>query len=217
MLQYKAEDPAHPYIISTTAITATTMRSLILLALALCCHAAPQFPLVYSGASGPMGWTPGFNSFAPFVGGAWPFMGAPVTFPRYASAQVPAVPALPMGLTAMQYRSQDELGNVAFNHAGGPSSRSEFRTPFGAQVGSFSYIDGAGKVQHRTYVADAFGTRMTGTDLPEAPEYTPEVAKARSQHLALRAKEVQAKTAAAEPSQPAAATAESAEPAVTTA
>jgi hypothetical protein len=68
-----------------------------------------------------------------------------------------------------QYRSEDGNGNYAFGYAGGPSTRHEVRRADGVVQGSFSYVDGNNVVQSRSYVADALGFRVAGTDVPAAP------------------------------------------------
>nr|XP_027220836.1 putative bifunctional UDP-N-acetylglucosamine transferase and deubiquitinase ALG13 [Penaeus vannamei] len=100
-----------------------------------------------------------------------------------------------------QYHAQDELGQYSFGYAGGPSSRAETRDAFGVVRGSYNYVDSEGKVQTQHYVADALGFRVSGTNLPVAPDApvaaplaalpgplpepvqdTPEVAAAKAAH-----------------------------------
>ncbi|ROT70719.1 cuticular protein precursor [Penaeus vannamei] len=69
-----------------------------------------------------------------------------------------------------QYHAQDELGQYSFGYAGGPSSRAETRDAFGVVRGSYNYVDSEGKVQTQHYVADALGFRVSGTNLPVAPD-----------------------------------------------
>merc|ERR1712183_272378 len=101
-----------------------------------------------------------------------------------------------------QYHAQDELGQYSFGYAGGPSSRAETRDAFGIVRGSYNYVDSEGKIQTQHYVADALGFRVSGTNLPVAPdapvaaplalpgplpvavEDTPEVAAAKVAHKA---------------------------------
>ncbi|KAG7164200.1 cuticle protein 16.5-like [Homarus americanus] len=84
----------------------------------------------------------------------------------------PFAPVMPI---QTQHHSQDEFGQYSFGFAGGPSSRAETRDAFGIVRGSHNYIDSDGKVQTQHYVADAFGFRVSGTNLPVAPE-VPEAA-----------------------------------------
>ncbi|XP_063584854.1 uncharacterized protein LOC134762398 [Penaeus indicus] len=69
-----------------------------------------------------------------------------------------------------QYHAQDEIGQYSFGYAGGPSSRSESRDAYGVVRGSYNYVDSEGKVQTQHYVADALGFRVSGTNLPVAPD-----------------------------------------------
>ncbi|XP_042869308.1 paternally-expressed gene 3 protein-like [Penaeus japonicus] len=69
-----------------------------------------------------------------------------------------------------QYHAQDEIGQYSFGYAGGPSSRAESRDAFGVVRGSYNYVDTEGKVQTQHYVADALGFRVSGTNLPVAPD-----------------------------------------------
>jgi len=88
---------------------------------------------------------------------------APVAAVKTVAAPAPAVPSV----TSTQYRAGDELGNDAFGYSNINSARQESRTPAGVS-GSYSYVDEAG-VHTRTYVADAYGFRVTGDNLPAAP------------------------------------------------
>ncbi|XP_064104024.1 cuticle protein 6-like [Macrobrachium nipponense] len=69
-----------------------------------------------------------------------------------------------------QYHAQDELGQYSFGYAGGPAARSETRDAFGIVRGSYNYVDSDGKIQTQHYVADALGFRVSGTNLPVAPD-----------------------------------------------
>merc|ERR1719495_1838386 len=84
-------------------------------------------------------------------------------------------PFAPVAPIQSQYHAQDEIGQYSFGYAGGPSSRSETRDAFGIVRGSYNYIDSEGEVQTNHYVADALGFRVSGTNLPVAPD-VPEVA-----------------------------------------
>ncbi|XP_063584855.1 uncharacterized protein LOC134762399 [Penaeus indicus] len=106
----------------------------------------------------------------------------------------------PVAPIQSQFHAQDEIGQYSFGYAGGPSSRSESRDAFGIVRGSYNYVDSEGKVQTQHYVADALGFRVSGTNLPVAPdapeaaplalpgpvpevvEDTPEVAAAKAAH-----------------------------------
>ncbi|XP_047496648.1 uncharacterized protein LOC125044195 [Penaeus chinensis] len=80
-----------------------------------------------------------------------------------------AAPFAPVAPIQSQYHAQDELGQYSFGYAGGPSSRAESRDAFGVVRGSYNYVDSEGKVQTQHYVADALGFRVSGTNLPVAP------------------------------------------------
>ncbi|XP_042869318.1 uncharacterized protein LOC122251435 [Penaeus japonicus] len=103
----------------------------------------------------------------------------------------------PVAPIQSQYHAQDEIGQYSFGYAGGPSSRAESRDAFGVVRGSYNYVDSEGKVQTQHYVADALGFRVSGTNLPVAPDApeaaplaalpepvqdTPEVASAKAAH-----------------------------------
>lgn len=104
----------------------------------------------------------------------------------------------PVAPVQSQYHAQDELGQYSFGYAGGPSSRAETRDAFGRVSGSYNYVDSEGKVQTQHYVADALGFRVSGTNLPVAPDApeaprlagpepvqdTPEVAAAKAEFQA---------------------------------
>lgn len=102
----------------------------------------------------------------------------------------------------------------SFSYSGGPSAKSEVKTLDGVTRGSYSYIDAESKLQTVNYVADHLGFRVAATNLPTPPvdtnsapvaspaqaptpvEETPEVKKARAEHLAAVA---QARSESSEP------------------
>ncbi|KAK4306870.1 hypothetical protein Pmani_021338 [Petrolisthes manimaculis] len=122
----------------------------------------------------------------------------------YNTPSISSLAASPYNIASMapiqsRYHAQDEFGQYSFSFAGGPSSRSETRDLFGNVRGSFNYIDADGEVQTQYYVSDAEGFRVEATNLPVAPEvpevpalqpvqYTPEVAAARADFLAVYSK-----------------------------
>ncbi|CAL4062173.1 unnamed protein product [Meganyctiphanes norvegica] len=65
-----------------------------------------------------------------------------------------------------QHHSQDEYGQYDFGYSGGPSARHETGDAYGNVRGSYSYFDAYGQVQKQSYVADAHGFRVVGTNLP---------------------------------------------------
>ncbi|KAK7084351.1 hypothetical protein SK128_016382 [Halocaridina rubra] len=79
-------------------------------------------------------------------------------------------PVAPVAPVQSQYHAQDEFGQYTFGYAGGPSSRSETRDAFGTVRGSYNYVDSEGKIQTQHYIADALGFRVSGTNLPVAPD-----------------------------------------------
>merc|ERR1719495_2389260 len=145
------------------------------------------------------GYHPGFypgaySAYSAFPGAYSAFPGAyhaglpAVTFKSVAPKQVtlktvaaPAplaynvAPFAPVAPIQSQYHAQDEIGQYSFGYAGGPSSRAETRDAFGIVRGSYNYIDSEGELQTQNYVADARGFRVSGTNLPVAPD-APEAA-----------------------------------------
>lgn len=119
----------------------------------------------------------------------------------YAGQQIIAGPQIIAGAPLLrQYHAQDSLGQYSYGYEGGPSAKNEVRSLDGVTRGSYSYVDPEGKLQSVAYTADAFnGFRVAATNLPEGPKElvaapliapepvkeTPEVAKARADHLAI--------------------------------
>ncbi|KAI9586967.1 uncharacterized protein LOC119632215 [Glossina fuscipes] len=90
-----------------------------------------------------------------------------------------------------QYHNQDALGQYSYGYSEPLSAKEETRTADGITKGSYSYIDTNGLLQTVDYTADSNGFRVAATNLPfdtqEMPQIvtdTPEVRKAREQHLA---------------------------------
>jgi len=102
------------------------------------------------------------------------FNPSPITYTIPAPIHTPityaAAPVAPVVPVQTQHHAQDEFGQFNFGYSGGPSSRHETKDIFGTVRGAFNYIDGDGNVQHQSYVADAAGFRVAGTNLPVAPE-----------------------------------------------
>ncbi|XP_042883996.1 DNA-directed RNA polymerase II subunit RPB1-like [Penaeus japonicus] len=93
------------------------------------------------------------------------------TEPQYQPAEPQYQPAQPQYQPIeSQYQSQDQYGQYTFGFAGGDSARSETRGADGSVRGSYSYVDEDGQTQTQHYVADEFGFRVTGTNLPRVPE-----------------------------------------------
>lgn len=84
-----------------------------------------------------------------------------------------------------QYHSQDALGQYTYGYNGGSSAKVESRSIDGITRGSYSYVDGGGRLQTVEYTADALnGFRTAATNLPKAPiDDTPEVIQAKAEHF----------------------------------
>merc|ERR1712018_381001 len=122
----------------------------------------------------------------------------------YAAAPV-AVAAAPLaapvaGPVSSQFQAQDEFGNLAYGYQNINSAKQEQGNTYGGVTGSYTYADEAG-VHPVNYVADDFGFRVAGDNLPVAPVYnaalpvapvhnaapvvdTPEVAEAKAAFFA---------------------------------
>merc|ERR1711935_574662 len=97
---------------------------------------------------------------------------APAT---YAAAPVvtAVAPAAPIsaGPVSSQFQAQDELGNVAYGYQNINSAKQERGNALGGVTGSYTYADEAG-VHTVNYIADEFGFRVAGDNLPVAPVYS---------------------------------------------
>lgn len=90
-----------------------------------------------------------------------------------------------------QYHSQDTLGQYSYGYNGGLSAKIESKSLDGVTRGSYSYLDADGHLQTVEYTADSInGFRAAATNLPKAPtdqsepvRETPEVTRARNEHL----------------------------------
>merc|ERR1712018_350549 len=131
---------------------------------------------------------------------------APVVGAQYAAAYTPAISAVPAvaapvaGPVSSQFQAQDEFGNLAYGYRNINSAKQEQGNTYGGVTGSYTYADEAG-VHTVNYVADDFGFRVAGDNLPVAPVYnaalpvapvhnaapvvdTPEVAEAKAAFFA---------------------------------
>merc|ERR1712173_562181 len=135
---------------------------------------------------------------------------APVVGAQYAAAYTPAISAVPAvaappaapvaGPVSSQFQAQDEFGNLAYGYQNINSAKQEQGNAYGGVTGSYTYADEAG-VHTVNYVADDFGFRVAGDNLPVAPVYnaalpvapvfnpapvvdTPEVAEAKAAFFA---------------------------------
>ena len=61
------------------------------------------------------------------------------------------------------------LGQYSYGYSNEDSYKNEQRTADGIVRGSYSYIDANGELQVVHYISDAFGFRVSATNLPEAP------------------------------------------------
>merc|ERR1712055_547414 len=90
--------------------------------------------------------------------------------PSPLDAPNPPMPSLNIPHRGGQYHAQDELGQYAFGHYGGPNTRVESKDALGRVTGSFAYIDGEGDVRVRKYAsAPGMGTKVAGSDIPVDP------------------------------------------------
>jgi len=105
---------------------------------------------------------------APIVGAQYAaaYAAAPVAVAPVAAAPVAAVyAAAPAPVTSSQFQAQDEDGNIAYGYQNINSAKQERGNTYGGVEGSYSYVDEAG-VHTVNYVADDFGFRVVGDNLP---------------------------------------------------
>merc|ERR1712066_43701 len=164
--------------------------------------------------AGPVAASPALAATAPVVGAQYAAAYAPAVAAApvavaaapaaYAAAPV-AVAAAPIaapiaGPVSSQFQAQDEFGNLAYGYQNINSAKQEQGNAYGGVQGSYTYADEAG-VHTVNYVADDFGFRVAGDNLPVAPVYnaalpvapvhnaapvvdTPEVAEAKAAFFA---------------------------------
>ncbi|XP_071537569.1 uncharacterized protein [Panulirus ornatus] len=159
MVRYRQTAP--PWWVNMNALTVLSIATV-----AACASAQLLgYPGVYGGYPGTWGAYPGLWNAA-----------APVTVKAAAPTPLAynTAPFAPVSPIHSQYHAQDEFGQYSFGHAGGLDSRTETRDAFGVVRGSYNYVDSEGKVQTQHYVADGLGFRVSGTNLPVAPD-APEV------------------------------------------
>ena len=78
-------------------------------------------------------------------------------------------------------------GEYGYSYSGGPSAKTEFRALDGTTTGTYSYVDANGILQTVSYIADEFGFRAAGSNIPTegaVPLDAPDVAVAKAAHLA---------------------------------
>ena len=106
--------------------------------------------------------------------------------------------------TTHQFHAQDELGQYQFGYTEPTASRVEQKSADGVITGRYNYVDTNGIIQTVSYIADALGFRVAGTNLPvHVPVPTaeaPDVIAAREAHAELvkEAQSVQAVEVAAQ-------------------
>merc|ERR1739838_1199305 len=172
--------------------------------------------------AGPVAAAPALAATAPIVGAQYaaaytPALAAvPAAYAGYAAAPAAyaaapvAVAAAPVayaaaaapiaGPVSSQFQAQDEFGNLSYGYQNINSAKQEQGNAYGGVTGSYTYADEAG-VHTVNYVADDFGFRVAGDNLPVAPVYnaalpvapvhlaapvvdTPEVAEAKAAFFA---------------------------------
>merc|ERR1711962_1214051 len=125
-------------------------------------------------------------------------LAAPIPAPIAAPIAAPL--AAPITAPSSQFHAQDEFGQFSFGYENINSAKQETKDAFGVTRGRYQYVDANGLVQTVNYISDDInGFRVSGTNLPVAPaalpvipaapvlapvKETPEVAKARAEHLA---------------------------------
>merc|ERR1712134_4876 len=139
--------------------------------------------------AGPVAAAPALAATAPIVGAQYAaayapavaaapaaYAAAPVAVAAapaaYAAAPV-AVAAAPLaapvaGPVSSQFQAQDEFGNLAYGYQNINSAKQEQGNAYGGVTGSYTYADEAG-VHTVNYIADDFGFRVAGDNLPVAP------------------------------------------------
>merc|ERR1712018_456214 len=157
---------------------------------------APTAPVV--GAQYAAAYTPAISAVPAVAAAPAAYAAAPVAVAAapaaYAAAPV-AVAAAPLaapvaGPVSSQFQAQDEFGNLAYGYQNINSAKQEQGNTYGGVTGSYTYADEAG-VHTVNYVADDFGFRVAGDNLPVAPVHntapvvdTPEVAEAKAAFFA---------------------------------
>merc|ERR1712018_184098 len=171
---------------------------------------APALPATAPvvGAQYAAAYTPAISAVPAVAAAPAAYAAAPVAVAAapaaYAAAPV-AVAAAPLaapvaGPVSSQFQAQDEFGNLAYGYQNINSAKQEQGNTYGGVTGSYTYADEAG-VHTVNYVADDFGFRVAGDNLPVAPVYnaalpvapvhnaapvvdTPEVAEAKAAFFA---------------------------------
>merc|ERR1719507_856197 len=111
-------------------------------------------------------------AYAPAVAAApVAYAAAPAAYAAAPVAYAAAPIAGPIaGPVSSQFQAQDEFGNLAYGYQNINSAKQESGNAYGGVQGSYTYADEAG-VHTVNYVADDFGFRVAGDNLPVAPVY----------------------------------------------
>merc|ERR1712142_207317 len=130
------------------------------------------------GAQYAAAYTPAISAVPAVAAAPAAYAAAPVAVAAapaaYAAAPV-AVAAAPLaapvaGPVSSQFQAQDEFGNLAYGYQNINSAKEERGNANGGVTGSYTYQDEAG-VHTVNYIADDFGFRVAGNNLPVAPVY----------------------------------------------
>merc|ERR1719483_1017718 len=143
-------------------------------ALLAVCAAEAQLPIAsqYLGAAGLYNGAGVYGSAVPYAGAYGAYAPAAYGAFAHAAAPVAAVHAAPIaGPVSSQFQAQDEFGNVAYGYNNINSAKQEQGNAYGGVTGSYTYQDEAG-IHTVNYVADDFGFRVAGDNLPVAPVYS---------------------------------------------
>jgi len=159
-------------------------------------YAAAYTPAI---AAVPAAYAAAPDAYAGYAAAPAAYAAAPVAVAAapvaYAAAAAPIA-----GPVSSQFQAQDEFGNLAYGYQNINSAKQEQGNAYGGVTGSYTYADEAG-VHTVNYVADDFGFRVAGDNLPVAPVYnaalpvapvhlaapvvdTPEVAEAKAAFFA---------------------------------
>merc|ERR1712128_324173 len=128
--------------------------------------------------AGPVAAAPALAATAPIVGAQYAaaytpaLAAAPAAYAAAPVAYAAAPIAAPIaGPVSSQFQAQDEFGNVAYGYQNINSAKQEQGNAYGGVTGSYTYADEAG-VHTVNYIADEFGFRVAGDNLPVAPVYS---------------------------------------------
>ncbi|XP_058808034.1 uncharacterized protein LOC131673777 [Phymastichus coffea] len=69
-------------------------------------------------------------------------------------------------LPSFSQEQNTATGEYGYSYHGGPSAKTEFRASDGTTTGTYSYVDAHGLLQTVNYIADEFGFRAAGSNIP---------------------------------------------------